>query len=70
MNNEEFEELRETVINIISEKYSVSDNWEKQNIFVPAADHDIVNKLYSDIHRLKWNKVRELKESARNELKK
>ncbi|MEQ8518910.1 MAG: DNA primase [Cytophagales bacterium] len=70
LNNEEFEELRETVINIISEKYSVSDNWEKQNIFVPAADHDIVNKLYSDIHRLKWNKVRELKESARNELKK
>ncbi len=70
LNNEEFEKVRETVINIISEKYSVSENWEKQNIFVPTANHNLMDKLYSDIHRLKWNKIRELKEVAREELKK
>ncbi len=70
LNNEAFESVKNTVIDIISEKYTVSENWEKQNIFVPAADHDLGKRMTDDINRLKWKKIRELKDGVREELKK
>lgn len=67
--NEEYSDIRDKVIDIISERHTVSENWEKQNIFVPSMDHNLTEKVFSDINRLKWRKVKELKESTLEELK-
>lgn len=69
LENDELTPFKNTVIDIITEKHSVSDNWAKHNIHVPKDDEILLTKVYTDIYRLKWQKVKELKEKARLELK-
>lgn len=69
LGNEELIDFKSTVIDIISDKYSVSENWSKHNIYVPTDEDKLMDKVYTDIYRLKWQRIKELKQSTLEEIK-
>jgi DNA primase len=69
LENEELSSFKNTVIDIISEKHSVSEHWSKHNIHVPSDEDILMVKVYADIYRLKWHKIRELQKETLEKIK-
>lgn len=64
----ESREIRQAVINLISEKYELSPNWEaKAGIIVEKKDEKLNRVAYEAIMRMKWKAVqRMMKENQKN----
>ncbi|PKQ67074.1 DNA primase [Raineya orbicola] len=64
----ESREIRQAVINLISEKYELSPNWEaKAGIIVEKKDEKLNQVAYEAIMRMKWKAVqRMMKENQKN----
>ena len=63
------EEIRQTVQDILSERYEVSENWERFKIFIPD-DRDLLqNSVYTNILRIKFHQVKKLLKIHLRELK-
>jgi DNA primase len=60
--------MREAVINLITDRYEVSPNWEKKEIFVPKKDEKLDNVAYTHIMRLKWRVVQKMIEDNKKVL--
>lgn len=50
--------MKGQVIDLISEKYELSEQWNKFQIFVPKDEDILGNLIYKNILRLKWRKIR------------
>jgi len=60
--------MREAVINLITDRYEVSPNWEKKEVFVPKKDEKLDNVAYTHIMRLKWRVVQKMIEDNKKVL--
>lgn len=52
--------IRNVVIDLTSERYEISENWEKYRIYVPKEEDGLSNSVYSNILRLKFHKIKKL----------
>ena len=63
----ENDEISTEVVNMLTDRFEISENWEKQDIFVAHESDDLGNVVYKSILRLKWRAIRVLlKENAEN----
>jgi DNA primase len=60
--------MREAVVNLITDRYEVSPNWEKKEVFVPKKDEKLDNVAYTHIMRLKWRVVQKMIEDNKKVL--
>ena len=60
--------MREAVINLITDRYEVSPNWEKKEVFVPKKDEKLDNVAYTHIMRFKWRLVQKVIEDNKKVL--
>jgi len=63
-------EIRNEVLNLISDRHEVSENWERYRIFVPKEQDVLTNSVYSNILRIKFHKIKKLIALNLHELKK
>ncbi len=70
LNSKNLEPYKSLVIDLTSEKYDVSPNWEAHNIHVPTVEEVLGDKMSTDIYRLKWTKLKELINDNRLEIQK
>ncbi len=63
-------EIRNEVLNLISDRHEVSENWERYRIFVPKEQDVLTNSVYSNILRIKFHKIKKLISLNLQELKK
>lgn len=54
------QEIKNEVLNLVSERHEVSENWERYRIFVPTEKDVLTNSVYSNILRLKFHKIKKL----------
>lgn len=54
------ENIRNIVIDLTSDRYELSENWEKYQIYVPKEEDGLSNSVYSNILRLKFHKIKKL----------
>lgn len=54
------QQIQDEVINLVSERHEVSENWERYRIFVPKEKDVLKNSVYSNILRLKFHKIKKL----------
>lgn len=54
------ESIRNIVIDLTSDRYELSENWEKYRIYVPKEEDGLSNSVYSNILRLKFHKIKKL----------
>lgn len=52
--------LKDEVLNLVSERHEVSENWERYRIYVPQEKDVLTNSVYSNILRLKFHKIKKL----------
>jgi DNA primase len=52
--------IRSEVLDLISERHEVSENWERYRIFVPKEKDVLTDSVYSNILRLKFHKIKKL----------
>ncbi len=65
------EEVRNEVLDLISVKYEVSENWERRyRIHVPHEEEILKNSVYRNLLRLKLQKIKELIRRNLEDLKK
>jgi DNA primase len=60
---------KEILKNLDSSKYTVSDRWEKFQIFVKTESDDLANTFVNNILRIKFRKVKEMLVHNREEIK-
>ncbi|MCC5931023.1 MAG: DNA primase [Cyclobacteriaceae bacterium] len=60
---------KEILKNLDSSKYTVSDRWEKFQIFVKTESDDLANTFVNNILRIKFRKVKEMLLQNREEIK-
>lgn len=60
---------KEILKNLDSSKYTVSDRWEKFQIFVKTESDDLANAFVNNILRIKFRKVKEMLVHNREEIK-
>lgn len=53
-------QLQNVVINLITEKYDVSQRWEEKEVVVPTKDEKLDLVAYTHIMRLKWRVVQKM----------
>lgn len=64
------EEIKRTVVDLMTSKHEVSENWEKRfQIYVPKEEDQLKNVTYSNILRLKFRIVQHLIEEENKKLK-
>lgn len=54
------ENIRNVVIDLTSNRYEISENWEKYRIYVPKEEDGLSSSVYSNILRLKFHKIKKL----------
>ena len=54
------QQIKNEVLDLVSERYEVSENWERYRIFVPTEKDVLTNSVYSNILRLKFHKIKKL----------
>lgn len=65
----EEEDIRNTAVDLATEKFELSNNWEKFSIF-PKREHDYLDKIAFDtIIRLKWHNIKKLMKEVHLEMK-
>ncbi|MFC6997577.1 DNA primase [Rufibacter roseus] len=64
----EDKEIRHEVIDLVSEKYEISDGWATHEIFVPHESDLIVYGTEREVLRLKWRNVQLMIKNHMNEL--
>jgi DNA primase len=70
LKNNASEQIKNTVIDMISEKYEISENWEeKYKIYVPSEAENLQNLALTNILRLKVRIVRKLIQENMEKLK-
>ncbi len=52
------EQIKQEVINLVTSRYEISEQWERHNIFVPKDEDILANITYKNILRLKWRKIK------------
>ncbi len=53
--------VRDEVIDLVSNKHDLSDNWDKRyHIYVPREEEILHNSVYTNILRLKFHKIKKL----------
>ncbi|MGF1637870.1 MAG: DNA primase [Cyclobacteriaceae bacterium] len=60
---------KEILQNLDSTKYTVSDRWEKFQIYVKSEKDDLENSFVNNILRIKFRRVKEMLKANREELK-
>lgn len=63
------QEIQNEVINLISDRHEISENWERYRIYVPKEKDVLTSSVYSNILRLKFHKIKKLVEINKAELK-
>lgn len=54
------QQIKNEVINLVSDRHEISENWERFRIFVPTEKDVLNNSVYSNILRLKFHKIKKL----------
>ncbi len=54
------EQVKREVIDLITNKHELSENWSKHSIFVPSPEDVLDNMVYVTVLRLKYNLVKKL----------
>ncbi len=54
------EKIRHEVMDLVSDRHEISENWERYRIFVPKEKELLSNSVYSNILRLKFHKIKKL----------
>ena len=54
----ENQSISKTAIDLISSKYSISDGWEKLQVYVLEENQKLEKVAFYMVNRLKWRKVR------------
>ncbi len=54
------QEIRHEVLNMVSARYEVSENWKRYKIFVPNEEDVLADSVYSNILRIKFFKIKSL----------
>lgn len=67
--NHQDQNIRNEVLDIISERHEVSENWERYRIFVPKEKDMLTDSVYSNILRIKFHKIKKLIDLNKEELK-
>ncbi len=52
--------IRDEVLDLISDRHEVSENWERYRIYVPKEKDVLSDSVYSNILRLKFHKIKKL----------
>ena len=63
-------EIKNTIIDLISARHEISENWKRYQIFVPKEEDVLSNSVYSNILRIKFYKIKSLIELNTEKLKK
>lgn len=63
------QKIRNEVLNLISERHEISENWERYRIFVPQEKDVLSDSVYSNILRIKFYKIKKLLDLNKEELK-
>ncbi len=67
--NEEDDVVKSFVIDQITDKYYLSENWEKRHqVLVPAKDQELLEVLTTAVYRLKWRKVQQMSKEMQRQL--
>ena len=67
--NHENQKIRDVVLDLISERHELSENWERYKIYVPKEKDVLTNSVYSNILRYKFRKIKKLIDLNLKELK-
>ncbi|NJN28082.1 MAG: DNA primase [Cyclobacteriaceae bacterium] len=54
------ETIRNQALDLISDRYEVSENWERYRIYVPKEQDVLTSSVYSNILRIKFHKIKKL----------
>ena len=63
------ENIQHEVMNLVSDRHEISENWERYRIYVPKEKDVLPNSVYSNILRLKFHKIKKLIALNKEELK-
>ncbi|TAH27755.1 MAG: DNA primase [Cytophagales bacterium] len=53
-------DIKNEAFNMMANKYQISNNWEKFQIFIPTEKDNLFHTVYSSIMRLKWRSIRDM----------
>lgn len=62
-------EINQNVLDLISNRYEISENWERYQIYVPKEEDVLADSVYSNILRIKFFKIKILIELNTEKLK-
>lgn len=54
------EKVQHEVMDLVSDRHEISENWERYRIFVPTEKDVLKDSVYSNILRLKFHKIKKL----------
>ena len=63
------EDIKREIIDMITQRYEISDNWENKKIYVPKEEELLNRSAYENIIRLKHKIIKKLLEDNMNEIK-
>ena len=63
------EDIKKEIIDMITQRYEISDNWENKKIYVPKEEELLTRSAYENIIRLKHKIIKKLLEDNMNEIK-
>lgn len=63
------EEVKKEVIDLVTRRYEISDNWEMKKIYVPKEEELLNRSVYENIIRLKHKIIKKLLEENMEEIK-
>jgi DNA primase len=64
------EDIKKEVIDLVTQRYEISDNWENKKIYVPREEELLNRSVYENIIRLKHKIIKKLLDENMNEIKK
>ena len=63
------EDIKNEIINLITQRYEISDNWGNKKIYVPREEELLNRSVYENIIRLKHKIIKKLLEENMSEIK-
>ena len=54
------QEIKNEVMNLVSDRHEISENWERFRIYVPTEKDVLNSSVYSNILRLKFHKIKKM----------
>lgn len=63
------EDIKKEIIDLITQRYEISDNWEQKKIYVPREEELLSRSAYENIIRLKHKIIKKLLEDNMNEIR-